>query len=212
MESLKAVFRAGADTVKFYFLLALPTETQEDLLAIVKLLERGSTLARAMKGKRGKINVNLSPFIPKAHTPFQWERMAKEEEIREKYQTIITRCSKKNIKLKWREPEMCLIEAGLARGDRSMGPIIYRAWQRGATFDGWSAEFKASFWQELFDRQEELDLFFQKREGKVDIPLPWDHIDIGIPKEFLSHERSLALQGGQSPACEPWACSRCGVC
>ena len=208
-NSVEIALRNGWKLLKFYFMIGLPTETKEDVEAIAVLLENVIRMSK----RYGKIrfNVSVSPFSPKAHTPFQWERQDSREDFIAKINLLKDRFSRmRAVKLSWRDPDVSLIECVLGRGDRRMSTAVYTAWQLGAKFDGWSDMFDMQIWKKAFDK---AGLSVDKYAGEfsTEKPLPWEHIDKGISKSYLLRERRNAYQEKTIIDCKDGACFACGI-
>jgi radical SAM superfamily enzyme YgiQ (UPF0313 family) len=183
MDGIKAAFEEGIEAVKLYFMIGLPTETDEDLLGICQLADRIMALGKS-HSRRARITVNLSTFIPKPHTPFQWERQIGIEETLAKQKLIKETIRNRNIEIKWHHAEASYLEGVFSRGDRKLSAVIEKAWDLGARFDAWSEHFKFDVWQKAFaECGVNADEYLQARP--VDTPLPWDYIQTGVPKETL---------------------------
>ena len=196
----------GWRDVKLYFMIGLPTETEEDLRAIAELARR---VRRAGKGIA--VTVSVSTFVPKPHTPFQWERQIDLSETKEKLTLLKKLVRGRGLSLKWHLPEQSFLEGVLSRGDRRLSALILRAFREGARLDGWSEEFRLSRWQNAA-RALGLDLSAYLRERHPEEVLPWEHLDCGLSREFLLEERARALSRKVSPDCRFVKCLKCGVC
>ncbi|MBN1560612.1 DUF2344 domain-containing protein, partial [candidate division KSB1 bacterium] len=210
-ELLRAVdlaFEQGWTLVKLYFMIGHPTETDEDLQALVDLVQQVCQVAFRYRGKR--INVSISPFVPKPLTPFQWVRQDSAEEMQRKINFLRQRIRNKNVKLSWREADVARIEGLLARGDRRVARIIKRAWQLGAYLEGWSEFFDATRYETALG---ESDVAFSHilNGCDVDQPLPWDHLDKGVSKKYLRDEYWRALRGEKVADCRFDVCHSCGL-
>lgn len=210
-ELLRAVdlaFREGWNLVKLYFMIGHPTETDADVQGLVDLIDEVRQLAYRYKGKR--INVSVSPFIPKSKTPFQWVRQDSMQETRRKLVFLKENIRGKNVKFSRREADVAQVEGLLARGDRRLGPVLKRAWQLGANLEGWSEFFSARTYHQAVA---ESDLTFEDvLDGfQIDQPLPWDHIDKGVTKKFLLDEFHRAFGEEKVPDCRFSVCHRCGL-
>jgi radical SAM family uncharacterized protein/radical SAM-linked protein len=183
---------AGWQTFKLYFMIGLPTETTGDIDGMVTLLRRLSYIVRQGKGRN--INVALSPFNPKSHTPWQWERQVSREELHRKIELIKAGVKKQNISLKYRDFELAFFEGVLGRGDRRLGRVIYNAFKLGARLDGWSEFFDSGRWHEAFAACA-IDPASCAGPIDDDAPLPWDHIDKGISKDFLKKDNEKSKEG-----------------
>jgi radical SAM family uncharacterized protein/radical SAM-linked protein len=190
-------FVSGWRLIKIYFMIGLPTETDDDLRGIGDVVKNCERLGRRHKGSTS-INVSISPFTPKAHTPWQWEPQASIAEISEKQAALRRICRGRNIQLKLRNAEMSYLEGVFSRGDRRLAQVIERAHQLGARFDGWSEHFEMGKWQQAFsDCNLTMEEYTRARE--YDATLPWDHIDKGLSKSWLWRERERAYQVTETP-------------
>lgn len=204
-------FRLGWQQVKLYFMIGLPTETPADLDGILDLCLKVAHSA-GPKARRLQVTAAVSPFVPKPHTPFQWDRQISTAEVEERigYLRSIFRPYKK-LKLKWHHSHMTWLEGVFSRGDRRLAPALEAAYARGAVFASWSDHLALEPWTEAFaatgiDAEEYL------RARNPDEPLPWDHLCPGVSRRFLLTERRRALDGAVTPDCRYDACRACGVC
>ena len=220
LHGAELAFRGGWTRVKLYFMLGLPTETEEDILGIGELSnEIAKTFFDTVpkeERKNGKVQIvtSTSFFIPKPFTPFQWARMCSKEEFLDKaYQTrrgIMSQLNQKSIKYNWHEADVSVLEGVLARGDRKVGQVILRAYEKGCIFDAWSEYFHYDKWLEAFDECQVSIDFYNTRERSDDEIFPWDFIDCGVTKEFLLREWKKAQQEQTSPNCRI-QCQGCGA-
>jgi radical SAM family uncharacterized protein/radical SAM-linked protein len=185
LGAVKLAFEYDWQVLKLYFMIGLPTETVDDLDGIASLLKKVARFMKQSPGRRS-INVTTSPFCPKAHTPWQWERQAGFDEIREK-QKYISKNSPRSINVRYRNPEVTLLESALGRGDRRISDVIEHAYRNGARLDAWSEHLKYDVWIEAF-KSCELDIADFHKEIPYDAPLPWDHISKGLKKDFFMRE------------------------
>lgn len=211
LNTATTAFERGWTNLKLYFMLGLPTETEEDIESIAQLVNKIHLLGRKAPGRRPQIRLSLSTFVPKPHTPFQWVAQEDEQQLNAKHELLKTGLRRKGIRLSWQDPKMSLLEAVLSRGDRRLGKVIHRAWQLGAGFDGWSEHFNYKIWQCAFDSSGLKPTFYAQRERPPDEPLPWAHIDTGITTAFLKREYKFALEGRETPDCRLEACNSCGL-
>lgn len=181
-------FDKGWQLIKLYFMVGLPTETDDDILGIADLIMKVVRCGRQTKGQH-KINVTISPFSPKAHTPFQWDRLCSPDEIRQKYDLLNRAVRAHEVTLKFRDPRLSYLEGILGRGDRETGNVILAAYRNGARFDGWTEHFDFEAWTKAF-ADVGIDPRRYAREFSFSEPLPWDHIERGQSKEHLQKERS----------------------
>lgn len=211
-------FQSGWNRVKLYFMLGLPTETEEDIEGIAVLSDK---IARAYytipKDQRnGKVSIvsSTSFFVPKPFTPFQWTRMCTSEEFLEKQRFLNGKMkeqlNQKSIKYNWHEAELTQLEGVFARGDRKLSKVIYDAYKAGCMFDSWSEYFKYDVWMEMFRKNEIDPLFYTAREREESELFPWDFIDIGVSKKFLRKEYQQGKQEVVTPNCRQ-KCAGCGA-
>ena len=182
-EGVKAAFEEGVESIKLYFMLGLPTETEEDLVGICELARKILAIGKGYS-RRARITVNLATFIPKPHTPFQWERQISIEETLEKQRFIKNNLKARGIEVRWHQAEASFLEGIFSRGDRKLAKVIEKAWELGARLDAWSEHFKFDLWQRAFAECGIDPDQYLKARG-IDEPLPWDHIQTGISKEAL---------------------------
>ena len=211
LGTVARAFSHGWSGLKLYFMLGLPTETTDDVEAIIDLVDRISLLGKKSEGRRPKIRISLSTFVPKPHTPFQWVAQDSEQELKAKHELLRNGIRRKDIRLSWQEPKVSLLEAALSRGDRRLGMVIYRAWKKGAVFDGWSDCFNYQYWADAFSESGLDPDFYARRERSLDETLPWSHIDAGVSQVFLKEEYTRALQNRISPDCRYEGCNACGL-
>jgi radical SAM-linked protein len=211
IATVRDAFQAGWRLIKLYFMIGLPTESREDLAAIVELVQKLRKL-KDPAGRRGQINVSVATFIPKPHTPFQWAPQAALAEAREKLGWIQQQLSLPGIDFKWQNPEMSLLEGVWARGDRRLGRVLRAAHRRGCRFDGWGDQLKLGAWMAAFSEEGIDPEFYTARLRDSSEPLPWDHIDTRVAKDFLRTEWDKALAGITTGDCRHGDCNACGSC
>jgi radical SAM family uncharacterized protein/radical SAM-linked protein len=200
METAERVFSRGFDRMKLYFILGLPTETDEDVLGIAEVGKNALAVGRRL-GKRPTVTVSVSVHVPKPHTPFQWCAMDDLNEVRRKqYMLKDTLRGKKGIGLRLHDSKTSELEGVLARGDRRLGDVIERAYKSGAFFDSWDDQFKQDAWREAFEHYG-IDTAPFLTTIPLSARLPWDHIDVGLEDGFLAREYQKALQSRLSPPC-----------
>ncbi len=213
LNACKIAFENGRSTVKLYFMMGLPTETDEDIEAIAKLSQKILYLwkTHATNKARGvKITVSVACFVPKAQTPFQWEAQNTREEFERKARLLRDAITARAITYNWHEPSVSFLEAVFARGDRRLGRVIEAAWENGAKLDGWGEFFSLDTWLSAFDECGLSPEFYANRERSRDEILPWEHISTGVRKEHLYRERELAYKSELSPDCRK-KCTGCGA-
>ncbi|MBE5766492.1 MAG: TIGR03960 family B12-binding radical SAM protein [Clostridiales bacterium] len=215
IRSVTDAFESGWSAVKLYFMIGLPTETDEDVLGIADLAKKVAQCYFAVpKGQRApglRITVSASVFVPKPHTPFQWAGQPDSETIHRRQQMLKQALSGiKGVDFKYHEMDVSFIEAVFARGDRRIADVLLRAWQLGCEFEGWSEQFRNDLWMQAFKDTGVDPYFYACRERSTDEIMPWDHIDAGVTKEFLLREWNKALAAEVTPDCRK-RCSNCGV-
>ena len=211
-DGVKEAYKAGWNLVKLYFMVGLPTETDEDIEKITDLAYEVSSLRKEVNGQHGNVNVAIAPFVPKAHTPFQWEPMVTLERINDIKRILKSRIRRKNIRIKFHKPERSILEGIFARGDRRLGNVILEAWRGGCKFDAWDEHFDNHKWENAFERAGIDKQFYLFRNRNEDENLPWDHISSGIMKQFLINERQKACEQKYTPDCFVKGCPDCGAC
>ncbi len=192
--------------IKLYYMIGLPCEDERDIQAIIDLTCRISQVAR---GKL--IKVAISPFVPKPHTPFQWESQQGVEELMDKIFYLKRSNKRRNIKLKYRDPKIALLEGVFSRGGAELSPVLEAAWKKGLRFDGWSEYFDFGGWLSVFD-EAKIDPTSYLRPKPINKPLPWNHIHSGVTEEFLLEERERAYQKKDTKDCRITGCHGCGAC
>lgn len=211
-------FDGGWNRVKLYFMLGLPTETEDDMKGIAhlaeKIAERYYEIPKEQRNGKVQISVSTSFFVPKPFTPFQWAPMFREENFIEKAkivkEEIRAQLNQKSIRYHWHEPDVTVLEGFLARGDRRCSEVILKAYEKGALYDAWSEYFHYDIWKEAFS-ETGIDIeFYTLRERNTDEILPWDFIDAGVTKKFLIREWQRALNEEVTPNCLR-QCSGCGA-
>ncbi|NLW51329.1 MAG: TIGR03960 family B12-binding radical SAM protein [Candidatus Brocadiaceae bacterium] len=212
LEGARAAFREGWRHIKLYFMIGLPTETDQDLRAIADLSEAVSTAGRDAGLPRAGVNVSIASFVPKPHTPFQWEAMAPPDYLLRARDLIRKATRHKAIRHRFHDVETSLVEAALARGDRRLGRVLRRVHEAGGQFDAWMEHFSFQRWQDAFDTEGLSMAFYALRERPTDEVLPWQHLDFGLRPEFLLQERERAHRALVTPDCLTGPCSGCGVC
>ena len=212
-------FKGGWNQVKLYFMLGLPTETEDDMKGIAHLAQKIAetyyeTVPKEQRKGKVQINVSASFFVPKPFTPFQWAPMFREEDFIEKAKIvkneIRSQLNQRSIRYNWHEPDVTVLEGFLARGDRRCSKVILKAYEKGALYDAWSESFHYDIWKEAF-KETGVDIeFYTLRERSTDEILPWDFIDAGVTKKFLIREWEQAKAETITPNCRQ-KCAGCGV-
>ncbi len=209
--TVKNAFHLGWHLIKLYFMIGLPTETDDDLQAIVDLVKKLKYI-KGLESKKGLIKVSVATFVPKPHTPFQWSGQMPLEESKQKIRWLKRNLKLPGIQVKWQNPEVSIIEGLWARGDRRLNQLLLSAYQKGCQFDGWSDTFRYSTWIEAVD-DTGIDIdFYTTRSREWTEPLPWDHIDTRVAKNFLISELKKAAKSENTADCRYGDCMGCGVC
>ncbi len=204
-------FSRGWSAVKLYFMIGLPGETIDDVLAIAAICHRVLEIGRRRHGGRAQVKVAVSTFVPKAKTPFQWDGQDSTDEIEAKVTELRKALRGKSLVLSWHDSRNSLLEAALGRGDRRLNPVIVRAWRKGARFDAWDAHFAFDAWLEAF-AEEGLDpAWYAQRDIPTEEHLPWEHLGAGVSTDFLLRDRKLALDARTTDDCHWGPCSNCGA-
>ncbi len=216
LATVEHAFAAGWRRVKLYFMLGLPTETDEDVRGIGRLVHEVLDVARenTPKDQRGglKIGVSVATFVPKPHTPFQWEPQLTLDEVRRRQEILRESMPHRGVDLSWHDPEVSFLEGALARGGRAVADVIESAWRSGCVFDAWTEEFSLSRWTAAFESAgiDPVALASSPRDPQA--ALPWDHIASGVSKRYLLKERDRALAGATTKDCSFDGCTGCDAC
>ena len=215
-RAAKAAFEAGWNRMKLYFMMGLPGERDEDIVAIANLADHVLELGRSVvpKARRGSISVSISVsvFIPKAATPFQWCPQLDYDDVKRRQKLLITSVRNRAVRVHYHDAETSLIEAALSRAGRDMTPVIIDAWRAGSRFDAWVEHFSLDNWKEAaakngIDLNELVHLPYE-----LDWRLPWEHVSPGCSRGFLEREYRRSLEGVTTPDCTRTSCTGCGIC
>lgn len=213
LNTCRLAFEGGWNNVKLYFMLGLPTETEEDILGIAELANQVLHTWRlyAKNKNRGvRITVSTSCFVPKPHSPFQWEKQNTMDEYIAKVNLLRENIKAKNVVYNWHDPQTSYIEATLSRGDRRIGKVIENVWRSGGRLEAWTDYFSFDRWMQAFDNAGVDPTFYAHRERCKDEVMPWDVVDVGVRKEHLWHEKEQCYRSELSPDCRK-QCSACGA-
>ena len=211
METAEAIFQAGWDRVKLYFMIGLPTETDEDILESARLINEIWHLGRRLRHGRATVKVTISTFVPKPFTPFQWEPMIDRQTVEARQRLLRENVHKtRNIQLSWSNWDATWLEGIFSRGDRRLGPVVLRAWQLGARFDAWHEHYRPAIWEQALAECGIEPAYYAHRRRAWDETLPWAFIDVGVTPAFLRREAERALRGELSPDCRR-DCHHCGI-
>lgn len=215
LEGMRKAYLGGYSGAKLYFMLGLPTETDEDVLGIAELVFKLLDLNRSLKQagervRKPEITVSTALFIPKPFTPFQWVAQASGEELEHKVSLLRNNMRHRSVRYNWHDAATSLWEAVLCRGDRRLAAVLEKGAKRGAYLDSWEERFDLSFWLDIMEEENLDPAFYAYRERSREEVFPWDHIDCGVKKSFLWNEYQKALRGELTPPCGEY-CSFCGA-
>ena len=214
MNTCRIAFEGGYSTVKLYFMMGLPTETDEDIVGIADLANRIVDLFYSIenrpKGRGVQVSISVATFVPKPFTPFQFEPQDTREMIEHKQKLLMDSVKSKKIKVSYHNPDVSQLEVILAKGDRRLCKSIYTAWKKGCKFDSWDEHFKYDKWLEAFEECGIDTSFYANRRFEYDEILPWDHLDYYVSKDFLIRENQTARKAVTTPNCR-MKCAGCGV-
>jgi len=210
-KAVEAAFGSGWNSVKLYFMLGLPSETEADLDGTLELLARVRAIGNRLSRRPVEVRASLACFVPKAHTPFQWRPQNSIAQLEEKRRYMLKQ-KMRSIKLSFHDSQTSMLEGVLARGDRRLGRVIYHAWLNGCKFDGWSEYFKFEEWMKAFETCEIDPAFYVERQRTYNELFPWDFIDTGVSKAYLYEENELATAAFCTLDCRQVGCLNCGIC
>ncbi len=219
-EDIEATIRdalfSGWRQLKLYFMIGLPTETEEDLQGIVdlarRILDLGLSIIPGSERRKFNVTFSVSCFTPKPCVPFQWVAQDELVQLEKKQEFLRRNLRMRYTKLKWHDAKLSLLEGALARGDRRLAKVIEIAWRKGCKFDAWTESFQFDLWKEAFDNCGLSLDFFANRERSYEEVFPWIHISCSVSKNFLWSEYQKALKGERTPDCRRSDCTECGVC
>jgi hypothetical protein len=210
LDAAREVYKRGWRTIKLYFMIGHPSETLEDVQAIIDLSKAVLAEGRKFHGKKANVNVGVSTFIPKPHTPFQWVRMDTLDQVQAKQSLLKKKIRGGGLRLRWNNPDETMLEGLLSRGDRRLSTVIARAWELGAKFDAWNEHFNKAAWQQAMDEAGLDWAFYTHRQRTIDEIFPWDHIDAAVKKSFLAQDYLMSQQGETRIDCRD-QCFACGI-
>ncbi len=211
LEACRTAFSLGWKVMKFYFMIGLPTETEEDIDEIVALVQKSSDAINSVAHGKRQVNVSVGTFVPKPHTPFQWNKQITIEESRDRISSLKQNLPRKNCKMKWHSPEISFLEGVFSRGDRRLSQLIHKAWLDGARLDGWAEHFNLMRWRYAAEACQ-LDMADYLRERQITEILPWQHLHTGVELDFLKQEWLNAQEEVYTPDCRYHGCQQCGLC
>ena len=210
LETAREIYSRGWPTIKMYFMIGHPSETLEDVQAIVDLCKAVLQEGRNVIGRRAKLHAGVSTFVPKPHTPFQWTPCDTKDNILAKQELLKSKLRGKGLKLTWTDPDESMTEAWLSRGDRRLAEVIYQAWLRGAKFDAWKEQFNYQAWLDAFSFVGLDPDFYTLRKREVSEKLPWDHISTTVRKNFIVQDLLRSQASETLEDCRD-SCYACGV-
>lgn len=211
LETAREIYRRDWRTIKLYFMIGHPMETLEDVQAIIDLSKAVLAEGRKLHGKKAGVNVGVSTFIPKPHTPFQWEPMDDQEAIYAKLKLLKDQMMRVHgLRLRWNDPRESFYEGFLSRGDRRVAEVVERAWRSGAKFDAWGEHFRESAWLDAFAAEGLDPTFFTHRKRRIDEVFPWEHIDIAVTRKFLTQDYLMSQAQETRVDCRHH-CFACGI-
>jgi radical SAM family uncharacterized protein/radical SAM-linked protein len=208
-QAIETAYGKGWNLIKLYFMIGLPTETDQDIRELVDLIREVGRIGKKFKGGKN-VNASIGTFVPKSFTPFQWDRFEDLKVINERLNLLKAAVRFPFARLKWHDPKECFIEGVLSRGDRSVGRALLKAYELGCRFDGWAEMFNYDLWLKAFD-ETGVDPHFYNRDVALNEVLPWDFIDIGVSKKFLLKERQRSYEQVQTYDCKWGDCRGCGI-
>ncbi|MFO7891982.1 MAG: TIGR03960 family B12-binding radical SAM protein [bacterium] len=208
LKAIETAFKNGWSRVKLYFMIGLPTETDEDIRGIAELTQQAITLAKRFRKKT--IHIAISPFSPKPWTPFQWEKWEGSDSLQKKIKYLQEKITHSKVKMTWEAANVSKLETILGRGERKLSRVIYDAWKAGAKFDSWTDQFDFNKWLTAFKNNNiKMDNYLS--EKPTDTPLPWDHLKKGVTKTFLLTEKDKASSLSKTIDCRKSICNKCGL-
>ena len=210
LDTAREIYSRGWKTIKLYFMIGHPSETIEDVAAIANLCHAVINEGRKIMGRKANLNVGVSTFVPKPHTPFQWVSMDGVDQILAKQELLKRRLVGPGLKLNWTDPRDTMLEAWLSRGDRRLSDVILRAWQLGAKFDAWQDSHHYDLWQQAFAEAGLDSAFYTHRERFIDEVFPWETINAGVTRKYLTGEYRWSIEGRLRPDCRG-QCYACGI-
>jgi radical SAM family uncharacterized protein len=211
LHSSELAFERGWSSIKLYFMIGLPGETIEDVLSIADVSRRILEIGHRRHGGRAQVRVNVSTFVPKVSTPFQWDGQDTMADIEAKVVALRKAMHGKGLALSWDDPRASILEAALGRGDRRLGKVILGAWRKGAHLDAWDEHFDYEAWRQAFAESGLEAAWYAQRDIPIDENLPWSHLGSGVSREFLGRERRRAAAARTTSDCHWGPCLNCGT-
>lgn len=212
LDAAESAFKSGWSSIKLYFMIGLPTETQEDLDGIASLAKKVADLGSKLGRRNVRVTVSTSSFVPKSHTPFQWEPQEGMFSLESKQKYLREALRDRRIKYNYHDVKTSFMEAVFAKGDRRLADVLELAVKKGCKFDGWHEHFQYETWLEALEEVGLDPHFYANRAMDYDDVLPWDHIESGVSKKYLVREHHQALKGNLTLDCRFVDCTGCGIC
>jgi radical SAM family uncharacterized protein len=204
------IYSRGWLTIKLYFMIGLPGESEDDVRAVARICKAVISEGRKVHGNKASLHISIGTFVPKPHTPFQWEPLEKKETIEIKHQILRHELRLPGIKVSWPDQKNTLLESWLSRGDRRISEVIYKAWSLGAKFDAWQDHSRYEIWESAFSESKVDPDFSVHRRREEKEYFPWDIVDIGVKKSFLLQDNKWSQEGKPRPDCREH-CYACGI-
>ncbi|MCX8126853.1 MAG: radical SAM protein, partial [Dehalococcoidia bacterium] len=211
LDTMAAASQKGGASIKLYFMVGLPTETDDDIKGIATLVEKICGIHRQYGGKPLRVKVSLATLVPKPHTACQWMGQETQKVVVHRIGLLRQKLRHTGVQFSWHDPQASQLEAALSRGDRRVGDVILEAWRSGCKFDAWREHFDYQRWADAFARHGLSMEFFANRPRPDDEIFPWAHIDTGISPGFLKREKERVLRAEGTPDCRREACNSCGL-
>lgn len=210
IATAREIYKRGWRTIKLYFMIGHPSETIEDVQAIADLSKAVLKEGRRIHGTKANVNVGVSTFIPKPHTPFQWSAMDTMDQVYAKQRLLKDQLKGQGLRLRWNDPKETLFEGIFSRGDRRLGAVILWAWQHGAKFDAWGDNYRHLVWMDAMEACGLSVDFYTHRQRGLDEIFPWEHIDVAVKKKFLLEDYRMSQRGETRIDCRD-KCFACGI-
>lgn len=210
LETAREIYRRNWRTIKLYFMIGHPQETMEDVEAIVDLARQVLAEGKRFHGNKASVNVGVSTFIPKPHTPFQWEPMGQMADIRAKLAYLQREFRRPGLRLRWNDPDESVFEGFLSRGDRRIAEVVEKAWRKGAKFDAWMEHYHRDAWEEALAEEGLEPEFYNHRPRRIDEIFPWEHIDVAVTRKFLTQDYLMSQREETRIDCRH-QCFACGI-
>lgn len=210
LETAREIYRRNWRTIKLYFMIGHPQETMEDVEAIVDLARQVLAEGKRFHGNKASVNIGVSTFIPKPHTPFQWEPMGEMADIRAKLAYLQREFRRPGLRLRWNDPDESVFEGFLSRGDRRIAEVVEKAWRKGAKFDAWMEHYRRDAWEEALAEEGLEPEFYNHRPRRIDEIFPWEHIDVAVTRKFLTQDYLMSQREETRIDCRH-QCFACGI-